>query len=217
MTTPDRERLMKDASLIIAGKGGRTSHAAIIAREFGIPAIVGWENATRRLTPLLEVTGTCAEGETALVFDGIHPLEVEPTEVDTSIELEIKINVGFPPPGADRQPAPGGRGGPCAPRVHPHLRGPSPFPRPLLPPGATGLPGDRQARPRVSERFHGRLEAEGEEELRGILGAIDRRTAAYANKRRFFVDLVMEGVGLICAAFHPHPVLVCLSAPAVQP
>lgn len=69
----------------------------------------------------------------------------------------------------------------------------------------------------VSERFHGRLEAEGEEELRGILGAIDRRTAAYANKRRFFVDLVMEGVGLICAAFHPHPVLVCLSAPAVQP
>ena len=70
------------------------------------------------------------------------------------------------------------------------------------PPGGDGVD---QLAP-VLERFHERLEAEGEEELRGILGAIDRRTAAYADKRQFFVDRVMEGVGLICAAFHPRPV-----------
>jgi pyruvate,water dikinase len=60
-------------------------------------------------------------------------------------------------------------------------------------------------------RFREAIEREGEEELRGILGAIDRRTAGYADKRQFFVDRVMEGVGLICAAFHPRPVLVRLS------
>ena len=67
MTTPDWEPMMKDASLIVTEKGGRTSHAAIIAREFGIPAIVGCEDATQKLRPLQEVTGTCAEGDIALV------------------------------------------------------------------------------------------------------------------------------------------------------
>ncbi len=61
------------------------------------------------------------------------------------------------------------------------------------------------------ERFREAIEREGEVELRGLIGAVDRRTAAYADKRQFFVDRVMEGVGLICAAFHPRPVLVRLS------
>ncbi len=82
MTTPDWEPLMKEASLIVTEKGGRTSHAAIVAREFGIPAIVGCADATKVLTPLQEVTGTCAEGDEGLVFDGIQPFEIVEIEAD---------------------------------------------------------------------------------------------------------------------------------------
>ncbi len=212
MTTPDWEPLMKDASLIITEKGGRTSHAAIIAREFGIPAIVGCEDATKRLAPLQEVTGTCAEGDIALVFDGIHPFEVERTEVDTSIELEtkIKLNVGFPSKAlTDSQLPVDGVGLARLEFILTSEVGVHPLALLYRQELQDFLETGKVAP--VLARFQERLEAEGEEELRGILGAIDRRTAAYADKRQFFVDRVMEGVGLICAAFHPRPVLVRLS------
>jgi pyruvate,water dikinase len=212
MTTPDWEPLMKDASLIITEKGGRTSHAAIIAREFGIPAIVGCEDATKRLAPLQEVTGTCAEGDIALVFDGIHPFEVERTEVDTSIELgtKIKLNVGFPSKAlTDSQLPVDGVGLARLEFILTSEVGVHPLALLYRQELQDFLETGKLAP--VLGRFHERLEAEGEEELRGILGAIDRRTAAYADKRQFFVDRVMEGVGLICAAFHPRPVLVRLS------
>ena len=212
MTTPDWEPLMKDASLIITEKGGRTSHAAIIAREFGIPAIVGCEDATRKLEPLAPVTGTCAEGDVALVFDGIHPFEIERTEIDTSVELEtkIKLNVGFPAKALEDSQLPVDGVGlarlefilTAEVGVHPLA---------LLYREELQDFLERGALAPELERFREAIEAESEEELRGMLGAIDRRTAAYADKRQFFVDRVMEGVGLICAAFHPRPVLVRLS------
>ncbi|MEC7232733.1 MAG: PEP/pyruvate-binding domain-containing protein, partial [Planctomycetota bacterium] len=212
MTTPDWEPLMKDASLIITEKGGRTSHAAIIAREFGIPAIVGCEDATRKLEPLAPVTGTCAEGDIALVFDGIHPFGIERTEIDASVELEtkIKLNVGFPAKALEDSQLPVDGVGlarlefilTAEVGVHPLA---------LLYREELQDFLERGALAPELERFREAIEAESEEELRGMLGAIDRRTAAYADKRQFFVDRVMEGVGLICAAFHPRPVLVRLS------
>ncbi|MEM6571287.1 MAG: phosphoenolpyruvate synthase [Planctomycetota bacterium] len=212
MTTPDWEPLMKDASLIVTEKGGRTSHAAIIAREFGIPAIVGCEDATKKLRPLQQVTGTCAEGDVALVFDGLHPFEVERTEIDASMELEtkIKLNVGFPAKAlTDSQLPVDGVGLARLEFILTSEVGVHPLAllyrhelQDFLEKGVVA--------PEL-ERFREPLEAESEEELRGLLGAIDRRTAAYADKRQFFVDRVMEGVGLICAAFHPRPVLVRLS------
>ena len=212
MTTPDWEPLMKDASLIITEKGGRTSHAAIIAREFGIPAIVGCEDATKKLEPLAPVTGTCAEGDVALVFDGIHPFEIERTEIDTSVELEtkIKLNVGFPAKALEDSQLPVDGVGlarlefilTAEVGVHPLA---------LLYREELQDFLERGTLAPELERFREAIEAEPEEELRGMLGAIDRRTAAYADKRQFFVDRVMEGVGLICAAFHPRPVLVRLS------
>ena len=212
MTTPDWEPLMKDASLIVTEKGGRTSHAAIIAREFGIPAIVGCEDATKRLAPLQEVTGTCAEGDVALVFDGLHPFQVERTEVDTSIELDtrIKLNVGFPSKAlTDSQLPVDGVGLARLEFILTSEVGVHPLALLYRQELQDFLESGKLAP--VLARFQERLEAEGEEELRGMLGAIDRRTAAYADKRQFFVDRVMEGVGLICAAFHPRPVLVRLS------
>ena len=211
MTTPDWEPMMKEASLIVTDKGGRTSHAAIIAREFGIPAIVGCENATRALEPLMEVTGSCAEGETALVFRGVHPFHVEEVAFnDSELDTKVKLNVGFPTKAlADAQLPSDGVGlariefiltaevgvHPLAllyrDELHDYLESETMTPE-LLP-------------------FARSLEAESQEELRGLLGAIDRRTPGYADKRQFFVDQVKHGVGLICAAFHPRPVLVRMS------
>ncbi|MFT5733912.1 MAG: pyruvate,water dikinase [Planctomycetota bacterium] len=212
MTTPDWEPLMKDASLIVTEKGGRTSHAAIIAREFGIPAIVGCEDATKKLKALQEVTGSCAEGDVALIFDGIQPFEIERQEIDASVKLDtkIKLNVGFPGKALEDSQLPVDGVGLARLEfiltsevgVHPLA---------LLYRQELQDFLERGVMAPELARFSERIEAEGEEELRGLIGAIDRRTGAYADKRQFFVDRVMEGVGLICAAFHPRPVLVRLS------
>jgi pyruvate, water dikinase len=212
MTTPDWEPMMKDACLIVTEKGGRTSHAAIIAREFGIPAIVGCEDATKHLRAHQLVTGTCAEGDEALVFEGRQPFEIVTTEIDLDQELEtkIKLNVGFPSKAlADSQLPVDGVGLAriefiltAEVGVHPlallYFRELSEWVKSgnLVP---------------ELEPFREALEREGQTEMSAMLGAIDRRTAAYADKRQFFVDRAMEGVGLICAAFHPRPVLVRLS------
>ena len=212
MTTPDWEPLMKDAALSVTEKGGRTSHAAIIAREFGIPAIVGCEDATKKLRSLQEVTGTCAEGDIAVVFDGIQPYEVTHEKIDTSVQLDtrIKLNVGFPAKAlADSQRPVDGVGLARLEFILTAEVGVHPLAL-LYRQELQDFMESGQLAPEL-ERFREAIEAESEEELRGLIGAIDRRTAAYADKRQFFVDRVMEGVGLICAAFHPRPVLVRLS------
>jgi pyruvate,water dikinase len=212
MTTPDWEPLMKDASLIITEKGGRTSHAAIIAREFGIPAIVGCGDATKKLSPHREVTGTCAEGDVALVLDGLQPFDVEEIEfdLDASLATKIKLNVGFPARAlTDSQLPVDGVGLARLEFILTSEVGVHPLALYYREELGDYLDSGRLA-PELA-RFEENLQHEGDEELRGMLGAIDRRTATYADKRQFFVDRVMEGVGLICAAFHPRPVLVRLS------
>ena len=212
MTTPDWEPMMKEASLIVTEKGGRTSHAAIIAREFGIPAIVGCEDATKRLTPHAEVTGTCAEGDDGLVFEGIQPFEVVTTEIDldTKLETKIKLNVGFPGKAlTDSQLPVDGVGLARLEFILTSEVGVHPLA--LLYFHELSEWVQRGVLVPEMESFREALEREGRDEIAAMLGAIDRRTAAYADKRQFFVDRVMEGVGLICAAFHPRPVLVRMS------
>lgn len=212
LTTPDWEPLMKEASLIVTEKGGRTSHAAIVAREFGIPAVVGCTDATKLLTPLQEVTGTCAEGDEGLVLEGIQPFEV--VEVDASDLAEtvtgVKLNVGFPGKALQDAMLPSDGVGlarlefiltaqvgihPLALAFFDHLR---------------DYVADGTLAPEL-EPFRERLEAEDPHELVTLLGAIERRTPGYGDRRQFFVDQVAYGVGLICAAFYPRPVLVRLS------
>jgi len=212
MTTPDWEPMMKDAALIVTDKGGRTSHAAIIAREFGIPAIVGCEDATRQLQPNQIVTGTCAEGETAFVFKGAHPFKVEEIEIklDQELETKIKLNVGFPAKAlADSQLPVDGVGLARIEFILTSEVGVHPLALLYFRELQDWAEGGELA-PELSP-FAEHLENEGHYEIKMLLGAIDRRTAAYADKRQFFVDRVMEGIGLICAAFHPRPVLVRLS------
>ena len=103
MTTPDWEPLMRKASLIVTERGGPTSHAAIVARELGIPAIVGCGAGARRLSPLSIVTGSCAEGDLGYVFEGAQPFEIRRVDAAEARPLgtEIKLSIGVP----ERAPA----------------------------------------------------------------------------------------------------------------
>ncbi len=98
MTDPDWEPIMKKASAIITNKGGRTCHAAIIAREMGVPAIVGCRNATTRLTDGMEVTASCSEGDEGFLYSGTLPFDIVETSLDELPEINTKLmlNVASP-------------------------------------------------------------------------------------------------------------------------
>jgi len=212
LTTPDWEPLMREASLIVTEKGGRTSHAAIVAREFGIPAIVGADRATEILAPLSRVTGSCAEGETGIVWDGIHDYEVDRVDLGSIPELEtdVKLNVGFPEKALHDARLPSDGVGlarlefilTAQVGVHPLALL---YYEQLLD-FARGGKLDSELAP-----FEEAIRAEEREELLHLVQAIERRTPSYGDRREFFVDQVKYGVALICAAFHPRPVLVRLS------
>lgn len=212
LTTPDWEPMMKEASLIVTEKGGRTSHAAIVAREWGIPAIVGCADATRTLKPLGEVTGSCAQGDVGVVYEGIHPFVVDRVQIDPdqTLDTDVKLNVGFPTRALLDAMLPSDGVGlarlefiltaevgvhPLALLYYEELR-------------QFAESGDLA--PELVP-FEERLRNEDAHELRTLVGAIERRTPGYADRREFFVDQIRSGVALICAAFHPRPVLVRLS------
>jgi pyruvate, water dikinase len=189
MTDPDWEPIMKRASAIVTNRGGRTCHAAIIARELGIPAVVGTGSATRELTDGTDVTVSCAEGDTGHVYDGVLDFTVTSTELDTMPELPVKImmNVGTP----DQAFA---------------------FSR--LPHHGIGLARlefiiNRQ----IGIHPKALLAAESEPEtLPGTLrDQIAEAVAAYPSARDYFVTRVAEGVATLAAAFAPEPVIVRMS------
>jgi len=212
MTTPDWEPMMREASLIVTEKGGRTSHAAIVAREFGIPAIVGCQEATRIIANLTEVTGSCAEGDIGQVYEGLHPFDVERIEVDeqNGPKTHVKLNVGFPERALQEALLPSDGVGlarlefiltaqvgihPLALLYYNELK--------------AFAAGDGLAE--ELNPYREQIEREGPEEISSLLFAIERRTASYADRQQFFVDQLKYGIALICAAFHPRPVLVRLS------
>ena len=185
MTDPDWEPIMKRASAIVTNRGGRTCHAAIIARELGIPAVVGTGSATRELSDGQPVTVSCAEGDTGYVFQGELPFEVEQSELGTMPEIGVRImmNVGTP----DQA-----------------------FSFSRLPNAGVGLARlefiiNRQIgiHPRALLELD-RLPSPLQEQVRQAI-------SAYPGPREFFVMRVAEGVGMIAAAFAPHPVIVRMS------
>ena len=211
MTTPDWEPLMKQASLIITRKGGRTSHAAIIAREFGIPAIVGCSDAMD-LPNFSIVTGSCAEGDTGYVYSGEVPFEIEEVSFDEDIDLltKIKLNVGFPTKSLTDSKLPVDGVGlariefilsselgihPLAFVHHDELKN-------YVETGelSTGL-----------KPYYESFGDADINDIRGLVESLESRAWAYSDKRDLFIDKLREGVGLICAAFYPRPVLVRLS------
>lgn len=185
MTDPDWEPIMKRASAIVTDRGGRTCHAAIIARELGIPAVVGTGSATRDLVDGTEVTVSCAEGDDGIVYRGRLGYAEEETHLDAMPDVPVKImmNVGTPDQAFSFSRLPN-RGVGLARLEFVINRQIGIHPRALL---------DHDALPAV-------LRAE-----------VDERIAAYPSPREYFVRRVAEGVSMIAAAFAPEPVIVRMS------
>lgn len=185
MTDPDWEPIMKRASAIVTNRGGRTCHAAIIARELGIPAVVGTGDATRVLADGQPVTVSCADGDTGVVYKGILAFAEEETALDSMPEPPVKImmNVGTP----DQA-----------------------FSFSRLPHRGVGLARlefiiNRQI------GIHPRALLEHDTLPDDLRRQVDARIAAYPSPREYFVQRVAEGVSMLAAAFAPEPVIVRLS------
>ncbi|MFP4123742.1 MAG: phosphoenolpyruvate synthase [Coleofasciculus sp.] len=185
-TDPDWEPIMKKASAIVTNQGGRTCHAAIIAREMGIPAIVGCGNATEVLTTGQAVTISCAEGDEGRVYQGLLPFEVQETPLDNlpRTRTQILMNVGNP----DQA-----------------------FGLAAIPCDGVGLArlefiiaNHIEVHPLALIHYH-QLRDES------VKAKIAQKTKNYADKPQFFVDKLARGVGIIAAAFYPKPVIVRMS------
>jgi pyruvate,water dikinase len=185
MTDPDWEPVMKRASAIVTNRGGRTCHAAIIARELGIPAVVGCGDATQRIREGQEVTVSCAEGDTGYVYDGMLEFERKQIELDSLPKIDVKImmNVGNPDRAFDFAGIPH-RGVGLARLEFIINRMIGVHPRALL-------------------EFD-RLDGELQDQIRAQM-------AGYADPVGFYVDKLAEGISQIAAAFAPEPVIVRLS------
>ena len=185
-TTPDWEPVMKRAAAIVTNRGGRTCHAAIVARELGVPAVVGAEDATRRLEHKRAVTVSCAEGDEGRVYQGEVPFSVDRTDL-SGIEMprtKVMVNLG-----------------------NPDLA----FKVGQLPSDGVGL-----ARMEFIISEHIKIHPMAlvhpervEDELEKL--EIQRLTAGYDDPTEYFVERLAEGVGTIAAAFHPRPVVVRMS------
>jgi pyruvate,water dikinase len=185
MTDPDWEPVMKRAAAIVTNRGGRTCHAAIIARELGVPAVVGCGNATRTLADGADVTVSCAEGDTGHVYAGLLDVEV----VEASLEhmppcpTKIMMNVG-----------------------NPELA----FEFRRLPNEGVGLARLEFIINR-NVGIHPKALIELDRQPRELRGEIERRIAAYPGPTEFYVAKIAEGVATIAAAFWPKPVIVRMS------
>ncbi|MFZ1908884.1 MAG: phosphoenolpyruvate synthase [Burkholderiales bacterium] len=185
MTDPNWEPVMKLASAIVTNRGGRTCHAAIIARELGIPAVVGCSDATERLKAGKQVTVSCAEGDTGNVYDGALPFEVSSKELGEMPKIPVKIamNVGNPQLAFDFAQLPSAGVGLARlefvinNEIGVHPRACLEYPE---------LPADLKAKVETAAR-------------------------GYRDPKAFFSEKLVEGVATIGAAFWPKPVIVRLS------
>ncbi|WP_435634134.1 phosphoenolpyruvate synthase [Pseudomonas solani] len=185
MTDPDWEPVMKRASAIVTNRGGRTCHAAIIARELGIPAVVGCGNATQVLKDGMGVTVSCAEGDTGFIFEGELGFDIRKNSVDAMPELPFKImmNVGNPDRAFDFAQLPNeGVGLARLEFIINRMIGV--HPKALL--NFAGLPAE-------------------------IKDSVEKRIAGYDDPVGFYVEKLVEGISTLAAAFWPKKVIVRLS------
>ena len=185
MTDPNWEPVMKRASAIVTNRGGRTCHAAIIARELGIPAIVGCGNATEVLNEGESVTVSCAEGDTGYVYRGKLEFEVITTDMGNLPEIPVKImmNVG-----------------------NPELA----FEFAQIPNGGVGLARLEFVINNMIG-IHPKAILDLGQVPASLRDEINRRSRGYATPKQFFIEKLVEGVATIASAFYPKPVIVRMS------
>ncbi|MDO8492797.1 MAG: phosphoenolpyruvate synthase [bacterium] len=192
ITDPDWEPIMKIASAIITDKGGRTSHAAIVSRELGIPAIVGTENSTRVLNDKQMVTVDCSGGKEGVVYEGKLKFKVIEHQLSAIPETRTKVmvNIGSPDEA---------------------------FKNHFLPVKGVGLgrlefiiASHLQVHPNALIDYH-KLKSIKTREMRLLCEKIDELTEGYKEKTDYYVSELAEGVGKITAAFWPNPVIIRFS------
>jgi pyruvate,water dikinase len=185
MTDPDWEPIMKRASAIVTNRGGRTCHAAIIAREMGIPAVVGCGNATDLIKAGDEVTVSCAEGDTGFIYEGILPFNVLKSKIDEMPELPIKVmmNVGNPDRAFD-------------------------FAR--LPHAGVGLARLEFIINRMIG-VHPKALINFDKQSDDLKEEISEMIAGYESPIEFYVAKLTEGISTLAAAFSPEKVIVRMS------
>lgn len=185
MTDPDWEPILEKAAAIITNRGGRTCHAAIIARELGLPAIVGCEDATRLLSNGQNITVSCAEGDSGFVYDGILEFDVRTNRLDSMPELSLQLmmNIGNPDRAFDYQALPNAGVG-LARLEFMINRMIGIHPKALL--NFSTLPDDLKT-------------------------MIENRTAGADDPVEFYVEKIVEGISMLAAAFSEKPVIVRLS------
>ncbi len=185
MTDPDWEPVMKRASAIVTNRGGRTCHAAIIARELGVPAVVGCGNALETIADGTEVTVSCAEGDTGMIYSGLLDFEIVTADLGAMppAPLKVMMNVANPDRALDFA---------------------------MLPNAGVGLARLEMI---IASHIgvHPRALLEFDRQDAATRAAIEKRMAGYADPVRFYVDRLAEGIATITAAFAPNPVIVRLS------
>ena len=186
MTDPDWVPIMRMAAAIVTNRGGRTSHAAIVSRELGLPCIVGTNNATQVIHDGQEITICCAEGEQGIVYDGALPFEIERIDVQNSPrpKTKVMVNIGCPDEA---------------------------FELSFLPTDGVGLAREEfiinefiRIHPMALINF-----SKVEDPL--VRRQIEEITVGYHDKKQFFVDKLAMGVAIIAAAFYPRDVILRFS------
>src|SRR3989344_1773729 len=192
MTDPDWEPIMKMSSAIVTDKGGRTSHAAIVSRELGIPCIVGTQNATKVLRDGDEITADCSSGENGLVYRGKLSFDVlkHSFEEIPKTKTDIMVNIGNPQE---------------AFKFH------------YLPARGVGLgriefiiASQIKIHPNALINFD-HLKKSKDKEHEKVVKNIQNLTSQYSDKKLFYIDKLAEGMGRIAAAFYPYEVLIRFS------
>ena len=185
-TAPDWGTVMKSAAAVVTNRGGRTCHAAIVAREFGIPAVVGCGTATQTIRTGDEVTVSCAQGNVGVVYPGVIPVTVTRTDVSAMARPQTRLMVNLANPDAAFQTS-------------------------FLPNDGVGLARlefivaeDIKVHPMAL--VHPERIADA-----GVRGEIERLAAGFARPQDYFVRQLSEGVAMIAAAFYPKPVIVRMS------
>jgi len=185
MTDPDWVPAMKIAKAIVTNRGGRTCHAAIVGRELGVPTVVGTASGTKKIKTGQKITVSCAGGEEGKVYDGIVPFEIKKTDISNIAKTKTKIlmNVGEPS---------------------------NAFNLSFIPNDGVGLAREEfiiinsiKAHPNALINYKTQKPA--------VKKKIDALTLGYEDKVQFYIDKLAEGIGTICAAFYPKPVIVRFS------
>jgi len=186
LTDPDWVPLMKRASAIVTDRGGRTSHAAIVSREMGLPAIVGTERATTVLETGQAVTVSCADGDAGQIFEGTLAFDVAEQDLSSlpAIDTRVMINVASPPVAMKWW---------------------------RLPVEGVGLARMEYIINNVIEVHPLALTRFDQVTDPAARAAIEQKTAAYENKPDYFVETLARGIATIAAAQYPHPVIVRMS------